>query len=342
MASKAASISEFMALFESVKREAAGDPGKLRVFYGQKQALKDAVDRLMLLVAFGAFERQVFHEGSKYVAQAPVDFEREWKEYTEDWASPLLFCWLNLDGLDLSALLKALSTEESPSSDLSTISGPGNRRHLRSPDPDLDDEFDPMIHDAESSLQMAFWTAESYADMVGNDFAGGTAFASKIGLEAYRYLVDTIGLDTSGAFRRWRNVPLIFMPAHISNHYGSERGSLFDLLDNAVRAYVFGAPAAAIAMCRALLEMLLKEHYGLDCQYVDALGRTRDKGMGELIILADAKYEFFQGPRIRRLTDSANRILHNYSSREALPEKDEMTILDFLKTIKFLIQRAPK
>ena len=53
------------------------------------------------------------------------------------------------------------------------------------------------------------------------------------------------------------------MSALVANRYGaSEKGSLLHLLDDAVRAYVSGAPAAAIALCRAALEMVLKRHYG--------------------------------------------------------------------------------
>jgi len=68
-----------------------------------------------------------------------------------------------------------------------------------------------------------------------------------------------IGIDINGIFRRWREVPPIFMPSPVSNKQGEEKGSLNDLLDNAVRAYVCGAPAAAIAMCRAVLKMVVKD-----------------------------------------------------------------------------------
>jgi hypothetical protein len=72
------------------------------------------------------------------------------------------------------------------------------------------------------------------------------------------------------------------MPAHVSNEHGlTEKGSLNDLLDDAVRAYVFGAPAAAIAMCRAALEMVLKRHYGQG-QWDDV------RGLDNLIVLASA------------------------------------------------------
>jgi hypothetical protein len=108
---------------------------------------------------------------------------------------------------------------------------------------------------------------------------------------------------------------------------------LYDLIDDAVRAYVCGAPAAAIAMCRAALEMVLKEHYGK--------GAWNDLLLGKIIVLACQKFNFVDQGRLERLSGDANRILHNYQNRDPMSEHDERTILEFLKTVKFLIQRAP-
>jgi len=94
------------------------------------------------------------------------------------------------------------------------------------------------------------------------------------------------------------------MPAHVSNRYGSsEKGSLLRLLDDAVRAYVFGAPAAAIAMCRAALETVLKRHYGG--------GQWEEEKLGRLVVLASQRYDFVQEKRITPLVHKANRILHD-------------------------------
>jgi len=147
-------------------------------------------------------------------------------------------------------------------------------------------------------------------------------------------LTETIGIDLSNIFRRWRSVPITFMPAHVSNrHSPAEKGSIYDLIDDAVRTYVVGAPAAAVAMCRAALERVLKEHYGK--------GRWNDLRLAEIIALASKRYNFVDESRLRRLTNGANGILHNYSKHARTSEQDEKTILEFLKTVKFLVQRAP-
>ena len=126
------------------------------------------------------------------------------------------------------------------------------------------------------------------------------------------------------------------MPAHVSNWYGaSEKGSLLHLLDDAVRAYVFGAPAAAIAMCRTALEMVLKRHYGR--------GDWDDEKLDNLIVLASYKYsKIVQKEKIDPFRILANRIVHKYDQVGRLSEEDDRTILNFFKTLKFLIQRAPE
>jgi hypothetical protein len=108
---------------------------------------------------------------------------------------------------------------------------------------------------------------------------------------------------------------------------------LLHLLDDAVRAYVFGAPAAAIAMCRSALEMVLKRHYGH--------GQWENAKLGQLVFLASKQYDFIEKASLRRLVKQGNLILHNYSQIDRLSEQEDQTIRLFLETVKFLIQRAP-
>ncbi|MGI3187377.1 hypothetical protein [Nioella aestuarii] len=69
-------------------------------------------------------------------------------------------------------------------------------------------------------------------------------------------------ISVEKAFGRWNKVPAVFVLAHVSDRHGvTEKGSLFELLNDAIRAYFARSPAAAIAMCRAALEMVLRENY---------------------------------------------------------------------------------
>ena len=186
---------------------------------------------------------------------------------------------------------------------------------------------------------------------MSDDYAKRTANSCRIALDAFDYLASVIGIDLDAVFRRWRRVPVIFMPPAISNKHGDEKGSINALLDDAVRAFVCGAPAAAITLCRAVAEMIIREYYLPDPK--DRWKLTRDgkpmlrrdgtpqeKGLGELIVLASKRYESAEWRKVTRLKDSADGILHRQSSNEPFTERDERIILDFMTTLKSLIGRA--
>ena len=324
----------FVAQFNELKKLANNDPQRLNDLWACQVQAKSSIERLFMFMHVNNFEQRVFHSSHKFHIQSPIGFEDLYSDYKKRWESKILECTFGVVDLSsLSDLIPADSETDEGDPDFAVYA----------PDPELDEYFDPLTHDGGKAVSLVLWAAESKANNVGSQHADVIDYASKIGLEAFEYLTETIGLDVDGVFRRWRNVPVTFIPSHVSNLHGlAERGSLYDLIDDAVRAYVFGSPVAAIATCRMVLETVLKQHYGLDYQFVDKKGRTRDKGLGELVILADREYEFIQGGRLKMLTDRANKIIHNYTRREAITAEDERAIANFLKTLKFMIERAPK
>jgi hypothetical protein len=195
---------------------------------------------------------------------------------------------------------------------------------------DYFDYFDPRYHDG------GLWIEEGMEWLREHGRKAGLINDSEITADAYNYLTETIGIEVRDVFKRWESVPVVFMPAHVSNQHGvTEKGSLFDLLDDAVRAFVAGAPAAAIAMCRAALELVLRRHYGR------GKWDERDVKLGKLIDLTSQRYDHVDKGRLDRLSQRANGILHDYVGQRRLSKEDEGTILEFLKTLKFLIERAP-
>ncbi|MCH7932261.1 MAG: hypothetical protein IH906_08665 [Proteobacteria bacterium] len=141
------------------------------------------------------------------------------------------------------------------------------------------------------------------------------------GVGPFDYYSGTIGVDLEGITRRWKQVPHIFVPRHVSAAYGrSERGSLFHLLNDAVRAYVFGVPLAAIVMCRAVCEMVHKKHYGRAKDEWSSLVEELDLGQKKNL---------------------ADTVIHNYAHRHKITEDDEKVILDYLESAKTVIERAP-
>jgi hypothetical protein len=206
------------------------------------------------------------------------------------------------------------------------------------PDPRHDEFFDPVRHDGglAFTLGVDHWRGEVHrAKVIANK--------CQIALDAFEYLESVIGIDVDDIFRRWREVPPILMPSAVANKQDDERGSLNGLLDNAVRAYVCGAPAAAIAMCRAVLDRVMRDHYIPDAKdktYIDRSGKARDKGLGELIVLAEKRYEFLGSLKLSTLKEDGDVILHRYHERKALNVADEKIIIEYMQTLKTVIQNV--
>ena len=77
------------------------------------------------------------------------------------------------------------------------------------------------------------------------------------GVEAWKSLVDEVGFDLEGVFRRRALVPFINIPSHVAKRHGDETLSLLTLLQQAHEAFVYGVPFAALALMRAILETVL-------------------------------------------------------------------------------------
>jgi hypothetical protein len=373
---------EFMLRFATLKNVAKGHPSRVSNFYKESKTIRNAVEAMESFLVRNDFERSVFHGPKKHFPHVPANFEREWKEYRENWADKVSSTYFKLHEITLE-MLKAIPDGGKLASQFQKLQATAKEAHDSSAkleralteeflkiNPDIklgpneriissirfgkirvgvtdnpeefglqdgwndpDKEFDPKTHDGAYLIEELI----SYLrELIEKDDKLESQIATdmRVSLGAYDYLTETIGLDVSGIFRRWKSVPITFMPSHVSKKVGqTEKGSLDDLLNDAVRAFVCGAPAAAIAMCRAALEMVLKRHYGKDA--------WDDLKLADIIALASRRYGSIPDRQLLRLNRDANKILHNYSARNRMSEKDERTILEFIGAVKFLIQRAP-
>lgn len=338
MARRLSEFEQFLVAFNKLKT-AAGNPQRLAAFYEESGALRDAVAELQDYIGrSGQFERRIFLSGPKRFSQVPAEFEAEWQAYKSQWEYAIA-------NAQLGELVGARVPFTPP---------PYDRNHMQegeNPDPGQDEEFDPKFHDGGAALRLGtdyLWSElDAYGEQVRSgeysDYAKLTANKCRIALDAFDYLRNVIGIDLDDMFRRWREVPTVFMPSEVSNKHGDERGSLNELLDDAVRAYVCGASAAAIAMCRAVLEIVIKDHYIPDPQdrtYTDRGGKVREKGLGELIVLAEKRFEFLRPLKLGALKCAGDRILHRYNRSEPTRRDDEQRIVMIMTTLKTLIQQA--
>jgi hypothetical protein len=313
----ASQFEEFLALFEAARVAARHEPKRLRTFYNQSSALRESIEALDGFMIRTDFERRVFHGRQKAFSQVPHAFPKAWAAYVRDWQPVLNLLTLQELGL--------LPEDAEPS--------PASQPAPNAPDPESEEDFDPRWHQGGSAMRLGYDRLIDQVERYEGQFEDShIANASRIALEAWDYLEQSIGLDLASVFERWREVPVYLMPAHVSNRHGhTELNGLHALLADAIRAYVAGAPLAAMMACRSLLEIVLRDHY---CQ-------GESGKLAELIVLASRRFDHVDQKRLDRLRKEANRVVHEYGSAGSRDLAGNRAIIEFLKTLKFLIQTAP-
>ena len=327
---------QFLTLFESLKT-IAGEPTRLAAFYSESSTICDAADKLS---DFAGKLKQLLSDRKRF-GRVPPTFEKAWAEYWDRWTPAISHAWISHE---FGPALKIGPYDP----DRPSVQG-SRTNEPREPDPEDDDKFVPQDHDGGLALKLGvdYWRSEcdAYSERVRSgeydDYDKLTANKCRIALDAFDYLTRVIGVDIDSIFRRWDEVPVILIPAAVSNKHGEEKGSLTELLDGAVRAYICGAPAAAIALCRAILEMVLKDHYITDPKdrtRVDKSGKVRDKGLGDLILTAEKRYGL-RRLDLDRLKLAGDAILHPDGS---VSPADKKTIIEYMLTLKTLIQKVAR
>jgi hypothetical protein len=143
-------------------------------------------------------------------------------------------------------------------------------------------------------------------------------------IEAWSRLTNVAGLDVEGALWRRRAIPHILVPTQVANRYGQKRASLYRRLHQAGRAFVFGAPLAALALQRAALEVLLREHWGAE------------KGHLREAKLPDLGWDRM-AHKLKRL---ANEALHEDPEKLTPDQLDQAVIENFI-LLRVLVEYAP-
>jgi hypothetical protein len=163
--------------------------------------------------------------------------------------------------------------------------------------------------------------------------------AIKLAMADWKSLKDEARLDLRGVFRRRALVPFVLFPRHVAAHHGrDDLLSIYQNLRQAHEAFVFGAPFAALALMRSIMEVVLRDHYGApgdDLPLHERINNSRR-------LLPHGA----NAAALHRLRMIANAVLHLGTERnEALPRFEpiqlEKEILSFLRVLRALIEGAP-
>jgi hypothetical protein len=312
MNGRSSRLQTFLARFARLKAVTNNDPKVLHTFDQTTEEIRDSASLMHDYLVGSEVQRELFHGADKIIAHAPEQIESSWNEFKKFWEPAINY--LSMCEID----------PEWPrdyNEHLKLYAGSGVI-----PD-DEDDLFLPGFHDGPAAIRLALDFLQDHHEC-------------RAGSDALKYLIDTVGLDLVAVLERWGKVPHVFMPTHVAQQQQMSRsGPLTELFDDAVRAYVCGAPAAAFAMCRALLETILKQSY-LSGEFteIDQLGRERNIPLSGLLARAGRRHRSIHIAKIKSLVDISNAILHGDRPRALF---DETEILHFFEILKALIQGAP-
>ncbi len=157
------------------------------------------------------------------------------------------------------------------------------------------------------------------------------------GIDYVLEFLELTGLDLFAARTRLAVRPDILVPEHISKKLNNqEQFALYELLQQALNAFVFGSPAAAIALLRSVVELVLSEHYG-----------SRGRDLQELIDNAKGLPKNTRSDTLHKIRRAANQMLH-YSVADVgavsamRGEIAVENVFSFTKVVRDLIEGSPR
>jgi hypothetical protein len=157
------------------------------------------------------------------------------------------------------------------------------------------------------------------------------------GIDYVLEFLKLTGLDLIAARKRLAVTPDILVPEHISKKLNNqEQIALYELLEQALNAFVFGSPAAAIALLRSVVELVLSEHYG-----------SRGRDLQELIDNAKGLPKNARSDTLHKIRRAANQMLHYSVADDGAVsamrgEIAEKNVLSFTTVVRHLIEGSPR
>ena len=157
----------------------------------------------------------------------------------------------------------------------------------------------------------------------------------KRGIPLWKSLQDEAGFDLRGVLRRRELIPFVLVPRHVAKCH-DQMSSIYQNLRQAHEAFVFGAPLAALALMRSIMEIVLSEHYG-------AQGDNLSEQISNVRKILPACANASALHRLRRF---ANVVLHPGSKNEfgAKLESGEIEteIVSLLRVLRALVEGVPR
>ncbi|MFZ5719298.1 MAG: DUF4145 domain-containing protein [Pseudomonadota bacterium] len=308
----ASEVVAFRSLFAQLRERIGDDPTDL----ARMAATDESIDELCRRLSSAGQVLRSRERAGPALFTAPVDpdFIGDWRDFEARYESIV-------DEIAWRWLFEQLNIEHSAS-----VGSEADR---------LWTQADLVAEDAAEGFEFALGFAR---EQVSQEHRFSEDFVEDVedGLDEWERLKGEVGFDLRGVFRRRRLTPFTLVPRHVAAKYGSSgKASMLSNLRAAHDAFVFGAPLAALAMMRSILEAVLRDHYG-------APGKDLNERINK------AQHLPRRAPReaLHRLRRRANIVLHLDKERaESLPDLDgegmEREVVSLLFVLRALIEEAP-
>lgn len=309
--------SEFFAAYLKLRGLTDDDPEFLRENWQGDDILIGLAEQLFS--SAGHIERIEAASRLAFAPHIPPEVIAARRDYEERWQ---YIVWKIADR-ELIALFDGLFSD-TQESDGEVDVEPSRRDELDVKIENLKDEAKDKAGEIDHLVQWGWWKFEDNPEDYGWMLRSN---------EAWRELTGPTGLDVAGALWRRKALPFILIPSHVSSRYGEqERFSLYQRLAQAAQAFVFGAPYACLALQRAVLEEVLREHYAVRGETLQELiENVKQSQLGQSI----------WPEHLKLLQSAANRALHGMVAPPATGGYDRAIIKSF-EMLRRLIENAPR
>lgn len=313
-------VVSFMVNFAQLKSW-VDDPDQLVSDAIRDESVRDLCDKL----SWDAFWLKHAEKTKPELFTAPVnpDFIAAWRDY-EKWYEPAV-SWISAN----------VFFAEAGFSDGSVEDGLASTRPPRPKPMDIWRDADSEAAKTVAAIQSVIDFAQSHIDVedVWDDHPNIIEDVES-GILAWKGLAERSGVDLRGTLRRRALVPFVLVPRKISNQQGSkERTALMLNMQEAQQAFVNGTLSAAVALLRATVEVVLKEHY-------KAFGDSLEARINSMRNRLPPRVTVRELDELRKM---ANLLLHSErcDSADRL-EKDvpeaELKVVEFLVVVRAVIE----